>query len=323
MPTEAEWKLAARGNQPESSDYSWGGGFVRNSKGCYLGNFKVDQLEKGKPLATCLSSDGGAFPVGVNTYFPNSFGLYNVHGNVAEMINEKGFAMGGSWRDAPLDCTLNAKQSFQAPAPHIGFRVFMEVIEGIKTKKVLFRTPNYSSLSDEDLLRHITRGAEDAFSELYRRYGVRMHRFFCRMRRNETVRADDFTQELFLKIIEKPEAFDPNRRFSSWIYTVAGNMCKNEYRRQESRPTTSQLPEMPHHAALPERLDHLLFSSKLELALEDLNPDQRQCFLLRYQEDCTMREIAEIMDCPEGTVRSRLFYALRQLAEQLKIFQIV
>lgn len=186
----------------------------------------------------------------------------------------------------------------------------------------MFKNVPYDKLSDEVLMARITSGNAQAFNTLYTRYSQRMHAFFSRMLGFNSEKADDFLQELFMKIIEKPEAFDCSRKFSTWLYTVAGNMCKNEYRRMERHPQTNQIPEEPGEDSIPDRIDFALFRTELQEALARLSPEHRECFVLRYQEELSTKEISEIMDCPEGTVRSRLFYALRRLADQLKIFEI-
>lgn len=102
-----------------------------NNKGCYLGNYKVPD-HSGCPGAKKLGMIAGdAFltmsPTGV--YFPNDIGLYDVSGNVAEMINEKGKACGGSWNHTPEESTIRSINQYSKPDAAVGFRVFMEVIE--------------------------------------------------------------------------------------------------------------------------------------------------------------------------------------------------
>jgi gliding motility-associated lipoprotein GldK len=75
LPHEYEWEYAARGGR-DANMYPWGGPYTRNSKGCMLANFK--------PLRSNYGADGGVYPVRVDSYFPNDYGLYNMAGNVAE-----------------------------------------------------------------------------------------------------------------------------------------------------------------------------------------------------------------------------------------------
>ena len=172
-------------------------------------------------------------------------------------------------------------------------------------------------------MRAIYQGSEAAFEVLYDRYSTRMHSHFYRMLYQDAERADDFTQDLFMKIVERPEMFDPNRRFSTWLYTVAGNMIKNEYRRNGKYQFTHQVPEaeVPDcHAYLPDSYDRDLFDRELQTAVNDLEDHHKECFVLRYQEEKSVKEISEIVGCPEGTVKSRLFYSVKKISNKLKIF---
>jgi len=175
-------------------------------------------------------------------------------------------------------------------------------------------------MPDEQLMRRLaSEGCEPSFGELYDRYSERMHRYFYRTLGRDTHRADDFTQDLFMKVVEKSGHFDPERRFSTWLYTVAGNMVKNEYRR------LSRQPEPPNESDFfgenfSEDFDSQAFEQHLHLALDELDETQRQCFVLRYQQELSVKEIAEILDCPEGTVKSRMFYTLKKLGNKLRAF---
>ena len=173
--------------------------------------------------------------------------------------------------------------------------------------------------SDEKLMQEVAAGNQMAFNILYHRYKNRLFYYFFRMLNNSEELANDFLQELFLKIIEKPESFNPAFRFSSWIFSMAGNMCKNEYRKRESRGetitseiNTNQSEEMNHSAYSTEQALEKVFE-----ALNKLDTDQRSTFLLRYREGFSMKEIAEILNIAEGTVKSRLHNAKKQLAREL------
>lgn len=129
LPAENEWTLAASGGLP-NEPYPWRGGYyVRNSKGCYLCNINATEPCGDCPDGQTVANDGGFFTVPAVSYYPNNFGLYNVSGNVAEMLREPGKTMGGSWQSDAFWCQIRNVQNQAAPGPGIGLRVFMEVIE--------------------------------------------------------------------------------------------------------------------------------------------------------------------------------------------------
>ena len=173
------------------------------------------------------------------------------------------------------------------------------------------------------MIPFIQKGNEAAFNELYARYGIRLHRYFYKMLGQNQERADDFTQDLFLKVIQKLDQFDTNRSFSTWLFTIAANMCKNEYRRIERAPIMSVITEAVFQKVLaqfPDQIDQKLFEDQLDICLERLSPPHKICFLLRYQEELSIKEISKMVDCPEGTIKSRIHYCLKQLAQQLQVF---
>lgn len=175
-------------------------------------------------------------------------------------------------------------------------------------------------LSDEALMRELAKGKKQAFEVLYDRYGPRMYRYFYRMLWQDAGKAEDFTQELFLKIIDKPQSFDPSRNFCTWLYTLAANLCKNEYRRKKPSDLEADY-SLVLLENFSEKMDKQLFEQHLRRAIEQLSSNHRQCFILRYQEERSVAEIAEILACPEGTVKSRLHYALQQVSQQLEIWK--
>jgi len=114
--------------------YPWYGAYnyrnkVLNSRGCSLGNFKFPDNAKPCVPSKMTVLDGWTMMAPVGTYFPNAVGLYDVVGNVAEMIDEKGKACGGSWNHSPEQSTIRSINLYEKPDTAIGFRVFMEIIE--------------------------------------------------------------------------------------------------------------------------------------------------------------------------------------------------
>lgn len=102
---------------------------VLNHMGCSLGNFKFPETQKPCRPEKMNTPDGFMLMSAVESYFPNDIGLFDVVGNVAEMIDEKGKACGGSWNQSPEESTIRSVRDYEAPDAATGFRVFMEVIE--------------------------------------------------------------------------------------------------------------------------------------------------------------------------------------------------
>ncbi len=173
--------------------------------------------------------------------------------------------------------------------------------------------------SDEKLMQQIAAGDQQAFNLLYYRYKNRLYYYFIRMLNNSEELANDFLQELFMKIIEKPEAFNPAYKFSTWIYSLAGNMCKNEYRKREIRgeTITNELQTNETYELSFKEHETGQFIEKIFDTLNRLDQEHRSTFLLRYREGFSIREITGIQNIAEGTVKSRLHNAKKQLAREL------
>lgn len=173
-------------------------------------------------------------------------------------------------------------------------------------------------------MESIQQGEAAAFDELYRRYSQRLLYFFYRMLGGDQEKAQDFLQDLFLKIIEKPGQFIAKHKFSNWIFTVAYNMCKNEYRRLSVRQVVENSANLDSvvigndNINIEQQIDQKIFEDQLLQELQKLNPDYQGAFLLRFQEHLSIKEISEIMKCPEGTVKSRIFHSTRKLMNRLK-----
>lgn len=134
LPTREEWTLAANGGDLKKQ-YPWGTGFIRNSRGMALCNFREDfilhQNKTGKyeEVKAPAGSVRTKLTSPVKSFFPATYGMYSMSGNVAEMVSEKGIAKGGSYTDPVWGVTIAAEKNYAANAADIGFRVAMEVIE--------------------------------------------------------------------------------------------------------------------------------------------------------------------------------------------------
>jgi len=190
---------------------------------------------------------------------------------------------------------------------------------------MIFFSKSYRQYSDEQLMGLIRKGDASSFDELYKRYSHRLLHFFYRMLNGDEDKAQDFLQDICLKIVEKADTFNPEGKFSSWIFTIASNMCKNEYRSMRKRISmdneTIDRNYVGPEKAIEEEIDHKNFCDYLYKELYELGYDKRSVFLLRFQEHRTIKEISQILGCAEGTVKSRLFYTTQLLSNRLKVFR--
>jgi RNA polymerase sigma-70 factor (ECF subfamily) len=133
-------------------------------------------------------------------------------------------------------------------------------------------------------------------------------------------KAQDFLHDLFIRLIEKPDQFNPERKFSTWLYSAAFNMCKNEYRRQSVRQAAQHVVKDNDENIPESALDGKEFLKTLDRLLNQSEESDRNLFVLRYELDMPLSQIATILECPEGTVKSRLFYLKKKLALDLRAF---
>ena len=181
----------------------------------------------------------------------------------------------------------------------------------------------HQRLSDERLMELVVRGDERAFGALYDRYHGRLLNYFHRMLWHDRERARDMLQDLFTKLAQRPASYDPARPFQTWLFSVANNMCKNAYRHQEVvKAAAIHLRNEPDREEATNGIgvDRALFRDRLDEELDKLDPDHKATFVMRYHEDLAIKEIAAAFGCSEGTVKSRLFYTLKKLAERMKEF---
>ncbi len=189
----------------------------------------------------------------------------------------------------------------------------------------------YNLFSDERLMELLQQGdaaGQQAFDELYERYSRRMLFYFYRMLGGNHEKAQDFLQELFLKIVERPCLFNVEQSFRTWIYTVAHNMCKNEYRHLKISKIVEPAADVEAIAPasvdeeedLESALDWKRFRAALFQELAKLEESHRATFILRHQDGFSIKEISQVLRCSEGTTKSRLFYTAKKLAIRLSAF---
>lgn len=180
-----------------------------------------------------------------------------------------------------------------------------------------------------DLIRAHLTGDESAFTRLDSLYRPRLLNFIDRMVKDRG-RAEELVQETFLRVFRHGHRYDPSRKFSTWIYTIAGNLARNDLRRRRRSPivaaeATTRAGEPADWADMAEdpspRPDQAQVSrSMMELVQKTVNrlsPIHRQVFILREIEDRTYEEIAELVGCDLGTVKSRLNRARRAFARMI------
>jgi RNA polymerase sigma-70 factor (ECF subfamily) len=178
---------------------------------------------------------------------------------------------------------------------------------------------NYKDLTDESLMDKFKRGESSAFDELYERYSKKLMYYFFKMLNQDKEKAQDFVHDVFLKIIQKPELFDVNKKFSVWIYRIAYNKCIDEYKQTATRKNEyNDFEEIEGLTTdLEFRIDYKIFENVLQNELGKLSSDHRTAFILKYKENYNVKEIADILNCPEGTIKSRLFYSLKKITKKL------
>jgi len=181
-------------------------------------------------------------------------------------------------------------------------------------------TTLYQHYSDEELMPLLKSGHRMAFDELYKRYGQKMFSYFFRMLWKNKELAEDFTQDLFIKLIKNVDIFIEGRQLSTWLYSIAHNMCKNEYRKQELRKTHMQ---QVHKEPLSVMLNPDLkkFKEAVYQCTNELPEEKKTLYILRFQENLSVPEISSIMNINEGTIKSRIFYLLKEMKEKLKDFE--
>jgi RNA polymerase sigma-70 factor (ECF subfamily) len=163
--------------------------------------------------------------------------------------------------------------------------------------------------ADEDLVCAVAAGDGTALGELCRRYERPLYRLLWRQTGGRDV--DDLYQETWLRVVRAAPRFDARRRFSPWLFQIALNLCRDWHRRRAPEPAAlppEDLGATGHGSS--DATEAALDAQRLLAALPEV---QRSAVILRYYHGLEEDEVATILGCPRGTVKSRLHHARARL----------
>jgi RNA polymerase sigma-70 factor (ECF subfamily) len=191
------------------------------------------------------------------------------------------------------------------------------------TKAIDEKKPN---ISDEQLIARFQLGDVQAYDILVRRYKDQLLNFVFRFVGNRTD-AEDIVQETFLRVYRNKHMYKEIAKFSTWVYTIAGNLAKTELRRRKRHKIFSvsnfineerdfDIPDREHS---PERkVDSSIQENYIQKAIEKLPIKFKEVIILRDIQGFAYEEISQILDIPLGTVKSRVNRGRLKLQEDLK-----
>ena len=184
------------------------------------------------------------------------------------------------------------------------------------------------NMDEQLLIKQVKSGNKDAFTQLVEQWHSKIYRFAFRFFADEDD-AHDITQKTFIKTYQNVNTLENPEKFSSWIYRIANNLCLDELKRAGRRKSTSLEAYLEQSAgpeseyALPDaKLQNKELGSILQNALLTLPDEQRTVIILKEYEGLKFREIADILEEPESTVKSRLYYGLKSTRRVLTHWNI-
>ncbi|MCU0958763.1 MAG: sigma-70 family RNA polymerase sigma factor [Pirellulaceae bacterium] len=176
-----------------------------------------------------------------------------------------------------------------------------------------------------DNLRHLARrclaGDQRAMLELVDRFRGQVFGLCYRMLGHRED-AEDAAQETFVRALRNLRSWDPSRDFEPWLLAIAGNRCRTALARRMRRPSVCSLVEpVAEHRPDLHAARHL--AEEVHLALNTLRPQYRQAFLLFHEQEMSYAAIADVLQCPIGTVRTWIHRARRELIRRLQKREVV
>ncbi len=185
-------------------------------------------------------------------------------------------------------------------------------------------TDDYADWEDAALIRAYAKGDNKAFEVLYYRYRKPLYGYLNNVAGNNSAEADEVFSETWLRVIDKLPKYKDAGKFSAWLFRIARNIFIDRIRHQKPDKFVTIDSEDSVELAgettfSPDRqLCASDISKALNAALEQLQPEQKEVFLLREEAQLSFKEIAEIQNCSLGTVLSRMRYALKKLRSFLR-----
>ncbi len=183
---------------------------------------------------------------------------------------------------------------------------------------------------DAALMLRVKQGDRAAFAVLVQKYQQPVMNFVRRTLRDET-EAEDLAQNVFLQVYKSASRYVSTAKFSTWLFTIARNLCLNEIRRRSRHPTESldtthpESEDQPLHqfedkktSSAPESLLQRELEGKITQALADLPENQRTALLLCRQDELSYEEIAQVLDCSLSATKSLIHRGRETLKQKLK-----
>jgi RNA polymerase sigma factor (sigma-70 family) len=167
-----------------------------------------------------------------------------------------------------------------------------------------------NSMSDEELMTQVRSGVGEMLGVLFERYQLPLFNFYLKLTGDRTV-SEDLVQEVFFRMLKYRQSYRPNTPFRGWMYQIARNARVDHLRRR--RPETSWEPEMSPAFAAPDTAQQSQETALLHRALMRLQDDKREVLVLSRFQDLKYEEIAQLLGCETGTVKTRVHRALQEL----------
>lgn len=191
---------------------------------------------------------------------------------------------------------------------------------GLKKEEVMNNTASYS---DEDLVTLAQQGNRNAYNLLLARYNNKIQQIIY-FHINDQAYVNDLAQEVLIKVYRYLHYFKEKSQFSTWLYRITHNTIKNHYRSMSIRMgLEAEFVDTQEHST-HQSPEYVLISieigEQLELAISMLSDDLRICYGMHIFDGQTYEDIAKKMDCPIGTVRSRIFRARKLLMASIVDF---